>query len=117
MTLKEITIESDELDSCTVIRLKGVLNFENCTELKRVIEYLVENSKLKIVLDLSELKFVDSAGLGTVVGAKVRLSQANGLLRLGGANNDILEVLRRSRLIRLFDIRDTVDEAVSGAWS
>ena len=62
-----LKIVKAELPQCNVLILKGEILMENEAELKRKVYDLAEMSDLPIVLDMRNVDFMDSAGLGTLV--------------------------------------------------
>ena len=69
-----------------------------------------------IVLDIAEVDFVDSSGLGLLVRLLSRLRAAGGDLKLCSASNRIGEILRITRLLTVFDVHDSEDAAVTAFY-
>jgi anti-sigma B factor antagonist len=67
-----------------------------------------------VVVDLTEVSFLDSTALGVLVGAHRRRSEAGGEIRLVVTEPRILKVFEITDLIRVFRIVGTVDEALQG---
>jgi anti-sigma B factor antagonist len=65
-----------------------------------------------IVLDLAALDFTDSSRLGVMVGALNALA-ANGIVRVAGAQEYLLKMLRITGLARMFPITETVEQALA----
>ena len=65
-----------------------------------------------VVLDLSRVDFLDSSGLGAVIALLKRVTNRSGDLKLCGLNRRVRLVFEITRAHRVFDILDTVDEAV-----
>lgn len=76
----------------------------------RMIE-LIEAGQLTIVLDLSNVEFVDSSGLGAIVGCLKRLGQ-RGDLAIAGAGRSVAKVFALTRMDKVFRMHETPDEAV-----
>ena len=66
----------------------------------------------RVVLDMSQLEFVDSAGLGAILSCLRKLSAAGGDLKLCGLTKPVRAVFEISRMHRIFDIFPTQEEAV-----
>src|SRR5579883_2650766 len=64
-----------------------------------------------VVLDMSPLSFVDSAGLGAILSCLRRLSAADGDLKLCGLSHPVKSVFELARMHRIFDIYDTPEDA------
>jgi anti-anti-sigma factor len=61
-----------------------------------------------VVVDLSQLKFISSAGMGAFLKMRSILAKKNGIVRLSGASPEIAEAFQRARLDKLFDFVDAV---------
>jgi anti-sigma B factor antagonist len=66
----------------------------------------------KVILDLSELKFVDSSGLGAMLSSLRQLNGIGGDLKLCGMNKSIRSLFELVRMHRVFEIYNTRDEAI-----
>lgn len=87
------------------------LDASNSGEFKRdIAPVLAANSKL--VLDLGQLRFVDSSGLGAMLSCLRQLSAKNGDLKLCGMSKQVRALFELVRMHRIFDIYGTREEAV-----
>ena len=68
---------------------------------------------IKVVLDMSELRFVDSAGIGAILSCLRRLSAKDGDLKLCGVTKPVRASFEIARMHRIIDILDTRDEALA----
>ena len=88
------------------------LDAHNSDQLKQELGRLFEEGKTKIVVDLKEVRFIDSAGLGALVsGFKNAYSRQAGL-KLSSLQSQVKSMFELTRLHRVFDIYTTVDEAI-----
>ncbi len=81
-------------------------------DFKRDILPLVEGEK-KVLLDMSGLRFVDSAGIGAVLSCLRRLSASEGDLKLCGVSKTVRSSFEIARMHRIIDIFDTCDEGMT----
>lgn len=87
------------------------LDGTNAEEFKRdIAPVLATHSNL--VLDVSRLRFVDSAGLGSVISCLRKLNAKGGDLKLSGMSTPVRGVIELVRMHRVFDILPTKEEAV-----
>jgi anti-sigma B factor antagonist len=93
-------VSADSLDESTTIRIAGELDALSVTELMPVLDDVVRSSR-RVVMDLSELRTIDSAGLKTLVRADRRLRAQGGALEIDGAGAQPLAVFRLMKLDRL----------------
>lgn len=98
-----------KIGSVTLIAFSGnYLDAGNCDEFKRSIEPLLASNHL-VILDLDNLKFVDSSGLGALLFCQRKLAASHGDLRLCGMCRPVrtpFELVRMHRLIDVFDNRE-----------
>jgi anti-anti-sigma factor len=87
------------------------LDAGNVTEFKRDMAPVLDSS-LKLVLDLSRLRFVDSSGLGAFISCLRKLNARGGDLKLCGMSKQVRGVFELVRMHRIFDICATSEEAV-----
>lgn len=98
-----------------VIRVRGDLALPGAARLRQDMVDAVERGGRDVVVDLTEVTFVDSTGLGVLVSARTRLTQRGGTLRLVVDSDRVLRTFRISSLIRVFPIHATLDDALSAA--
>ena len=81
--------------------------------LRDTIHKQIESGRHKIVLNLSAVRFMDSAGLGEVVACLKRVREAGGDLKLAGLNQRITDLFTLTKLISIFDTHDDEPKAVA----
>jgi anti-sigma B factor antagonist len=108
MTIERATVA----DSVPVLRLSGELDLSNVPEVRRAIRALIEEQQLRFVINLTQLEFIDSSGLGVLVGGLARVREKQGEIVLAIGNRRILRVFEMTRLTQLFTIYDTEEIAV-----
>lgn len=111
MSLK---IANSEVDGVTVLELDGRIALgEESNSLREKVKDLVAAGTKKIVLNVSNVKYIDSTGLGALVAAHISAKTQGASVRLchlGQKFHDILEV---NELLTVFDLYDTQAAAVS----
>jgi len=99
----ELTVSEHEGE--TVVRAAGELDVNTAPELREQLTRLIGEDSRRIVVDLSEVSFVDSTALSVLVSALKRLRQADGDLELAAPNPSVRRVFEITGLTRLFTIR------------
>ena len=79
---------------------------------KEQMSGLIEAGNKRIALDISEVQFVDSSGLGAIVSALKQLGDKGDLV-IGGAHDTVLSMFKLTRLDKVFRIFNRPDEAVA----
>ncbi len=101
-------------DGVLVVRLEGVdsLVASNSADFRERFDTCIGEAN-RIALHLGNLTFMDSSGIGALVGAFKKLSKREGELRLIGLTPTVKSLFEITRLHRVFGIYDTEDEAVA----
>jgi anti-sigma B factor antagonist len=95
-----------------VIRLRGRLTMVNAAALRSTVTAALEAGRTRIVLDLSDCEFIDSSGLGAVIGGLKTARQAGGDLRIAALTVQVSTVLQLTNLDRVLRPYDSVAEAI-----
>ena len=111
MALKTTT---REVDGVTVVALDGrIVLGEESNALREKVKSLVAEGKKKIVLNMENISFIDSAGLGTLVAAHHSAKGQGASLRLCHLGAKFSEVLQITKLMTIFEVYNTEAEAVA----
>ncbi|TNE69450.1 anti-sigma factor antagonist [bacterium] len=104
----------DERYNCVVIEFKGnVMGGPDAVSLNEKLHELIDQDKKHIVVDLGKVKFMNSSGLGMLIGALTTMKNAGGDLRIANASNKIESLLIITKLITVFENFKTLEEAVA----
>ena len=95
----------DGIDGETVVVLSGEIDVFSAPELRTAVVGLLDGGQQRLVLDLSRVKFVDSTGLGVLVGILKRLGSYDGAsLSLREPSRQVMTALAATRLDQHFTI-------------
>jgi anti-sigma B factor antagonist len=97
--------------ACTVVSVSGELDRDTRPQLQDFLEDVVDQGARRVVLDLAEVPFMDSSGLGLQVDALKRLRDEGGRLCLAAVQESVRNVLALSAVDRVVDVYDTVEAA------
>jgi anti-sigma B factor antagonist len=121
-TRLRLTLDTREVGRVTIVRCKGRIIAGPETEALHAHMAHVLRDRKTITLNLSEVDFVDSSGLGAMVRALTSARQVHGDVKLCNVQENIHKVLKMTHLIQLFDIHDSEEKAVAafyrltGSW-
>jgi anti-sigma B factor antagonist len=102
-----------QVGEVTILDLHGkILIGEGDDALRDAVTKLVESSKSKILLNLADVPYVDSAGLGEIVRCYTTVSRKGGKLKLLNLTAKIRDLLAITKLLTVFETYDSEDEAV-----
>ncbi len=106
-------IKTTEKYEAVVLELKGnVMGGDDTKEFNGVLHKLIDDEKTRVVLDLGGVKFMNSSGLGMLIGGLTTMKKAEGHLKLANVTEKIESLLIITKLIKIFESYDSVDEAV-----
>lgn len=114
-----LTIEKRALDSgVVVLEVSGTLTLgRDCQQVEWQIDDLVSAKQVKVVLDASSLKQIDSTGIGIVVMCSGKLKKAGGELRVAGAGGMVENVLKMTHVDAIIKLYQTAAEAIESFTS
>lgn len=104
-------IETITLGKANIIKLAGRLDAESASKFTAACESCVDNGALYLVLDLAELQYISSAGLGSIMRAAKKLQDLGGSVALCGVKGLVKEVFVVTNLLPLFKVFDSPDAA------
>ena len=94
-----------------VLFLRGPLTMENLLLFQNAMRREADSGT--VILDLSEVPYIDSAGLGSLVSALVSRQKAGRRVALSGVNERVLRLLEITRVESIFLIFETLDHAIA----
>ena len=103
-------IKSEHAEGVTVLFVReDRLDANNSEELKIELRHLFDSGTKDLVIDLKEVLFIDSSGLGVLVSGYKNASTQHGSLKLSNLQSQVKSMFELTRLHRVFDIFTTVD--------
>jgi len=108
-----LTIETREVSHVTILDIHGriVLGDEIHT-LRDAVHCLIDQGQKKIILNLAGVDYIDSSGVGELVGCFTTVRNAGGELKLLNLTQKVHDVLHVTKLYTVFDIKDDEFHAV-----
>lgn len=98
-------------DLTAVIRGEGRLNMVSAPRLREAVTEAIASGRPRIVVDLGAIDFMDSSGLGALVGCLKAARKAGGDLRISAPSSQVEMVLQLSNLDRILTSYATAEEA------
>jgi anti-sigma B factor antagonist len=96
-----------------VIRVGGYVDFDVAPQLKKRIVHRIEMGDRLIVVDLSDVGFIDSTGIGVLVGALKRLREAGGSLAVVCASDNVRGIFELVGLENVIPLHSSRDDALA----
>jgi anti-sigma B factor antagonist len=95
-----------------VVEVSGWIEISTAPELRDTLIALIDEGRLHLVIDLSATVFLDSTGLGVLVGLLHRLRSRDGSLAIAGARDRVYRTFQVSKLTQVLTLTDTVEDAI-----
>ena len=103
-----------EVGGVTLVDLSGKITLgEGGLTLREEIHKLLADGQKKIVLNLADVNYIDSSGLGELVSAYTAVKNAGGELKLLNLTSKVRDLLVITKLVTVFDVKDDEASAVS----
>ena len=109
--MAELQITSADRNGMPVVSLVGELDNYSSPRVRTLLTELLAPESPTVILDLSQLEYIDSAGLGVLVGGLKIASSCSGTLALVNPSPAIVHVLKVTGLDRIFQLFDDEDVA------
>lgn len=111
MDLK-IDIRAKEKD-ITLVVLRGEIGTETVNQFKERIDQLVNEGKVRLVMDFADVNYLNSMGLGVVAATLKKVKKGRGDLKLIKLSQAVQELFELTRLTKVFEIYESEDAAVA----
>jgi anti-sigma B factor antagonist len=110
--MAELNISERQAGDVTVLDLSGKITIgEGSVSLRSAIRRLIEEGKKKILLNLGQVSYVDSSGIGELVSSFTTINREGGQLKLLNLTQKIQDLLAITKLLTVFDVYE--DEATA----
>ena len=107
-------VKTAEKYNAVVLELKGnVMGGDDTKDFNELLHKYIDEGKKNIIVDLHDVKFMNSSGLGMLIGGLTTMKKAEGHLKLANVTDKIQSLLVITKLITIFEFYETVDEAVN----
>jgi anti-sigma B factor antagonist len=107
-------INEREVNGVTVLEIHGkILMGEGDIAIKKKVDELLAENVKSVILDLANVPYIDSSGLGELIRCYTTMRKANGTLKLANVTERIVDLLTITKLITVFEYYKSVDEAVN----
>ncbi|MGY1623951.1 STAS domain-containing protein [Geodermatophilus sp. SYSU D00965] len=107
-----IEVDVQGAGNSAVLRPRGRLTMVTAPQLRAAVAEAVEARRVRVVIDLSACEFIDSSGLGAIIGGLKQARQAGGDLRIACVGPQVATVLQLTNLDRVLRPHDSVEGAL-----
>ncbi len=110
---EDLSIHVHQVDGIPVFELIGSLDLATSPSVRAALTDASERGDHRLIVDLHKIDFLDSTGLGALIGAQRRAREFEGEVRLVAKEGQILRLLRITGLLRVFAVYPTLEDAVN----
>ncbi len=112
--MREFRLETvGPIGDCAVLQVTGEVDVYTAPMLREQMQEFSAKGAVHVIVDLGRVDFLDSTGLGVLVGALKRLRSAGGSFALVCDKEPLLKIFRITALDQVFPLHPTVDAAIS----
>lgn len=112
--VSKVAITQRQVGDVMVVTLDGnIITGESADRVREIIRRLLAEGRRKILLDMAEVRWVDSMGLGTLVAALVSVTRAEGQIKLLKVRKNIKDLLSNTKLDTVFASYDDESQAIN----
>jgi anti-sigma B factor antagonist len=109
-----MTTTTRQVDSVTVVDISGRITLgEGCQQLRDLIRDEITRGNNRLLLNLADVTYIDSSGIGELVSAFTRVSNQGGQLKLLNLTRKVKDLLQITKLLTVFDVHDDEARAIS----
>jgi anti-sigma B factor antagonist len=112
--MAQLNVKERQSGDVTVLDLSGKITIgEGSVQLRETVRKLLDDGKKKILLNLGDVSYVDSSGIGELVSSYTTTNNNGGTLKLLNLTKKIQDLLMITKLLTVFETHDNEDAAVS----
>ncbi len=103
-----------QVDSVTVVDVSGRITLgEGCSQLRELIRGHLGKGHKNLLLNLADVTYIDSSGIGELVSAFTAVSNQGGQLKLLSLTRKVHDLLQITKLLTVFDVHDDEAKAIT----
>ena len=109
----QLKLSTRTVGDVLVVDCNGKIVFgEESATLRDAVKRLIEEKNTQLVLNLAGVNYIDSGGLGTLVGLYTTAQSAGGSLKLASLTQRVGDLLQVTKLVTIFEVYDNEDKAI-----
>ena len=109
----DLKLGHDNKDGIEVVDVEGEIGIYTAPRLRDLLIDLASKNSYQLIVNMDKVEFLDSTGLGVLVGGLKRVRAHDGSLDLVCTQERILKIFRSTGLTKVFGIHETVDQAIA----
>ena len=106
-------ISSRAKGEVVILDISGEIDLYNAPEIKDIINKLIEQKRYNVVINLKDVTYIDSSGIGALISSLSNLKKYQGGLKIINVFASVRKVFELTKLTSFFEIFDSEDEALA----
>ncbi|HMA99628.1 MAG TPA: STAS domain-containing protein [Spirochaetota bacterium] len=106
-------ISNREVDNITILDISGEIDLYNAPDVKDTIRQHIEKGNTRIIINLKNVNYIDSSGIGALISSLSNLKKVGGGLKIIHVYDAVRKVFELTKLTSFFDIYDNQDAAIA----
>jgi anti-sigma B factor antagonist len=107
-------INQEQKNDVMICKIEGEINLNTSPELRKIFDTTINKNIKKVLVDFSQVGYIDSSGLATLIELFQRLKKIDGKLRICDMQDKVKNVFEITKLHKLFEIYDSQEMALEG---
>jgi anti-sigma B factor antagonist len=108
-----VEIKTRVVDGIVILDIDGEIDLYNAPEIKDTIKQQMDGGHKKIIINLENVSYIDSSGIGALISSLSNLKKIGGGLKIMHVYDSVRKVFELTKLTSFFEIYDSEDEAVA----
>ena len=100
-------------DEIVILDISGEIDLYNAPEIKEIISKLIDEKKYNVIINLEEVSYIDSSGIGALISSLSNLKKYQGGLKIIHVFASVRKVFELTKLTSFFEIFDSEEEAIN----
>ena len=109
---KHVTVEITTQGEIQILKVTGLMDMTEVGRFEQTLDRLIIDHKIMMVLDLAELEYISSAGLGAIIGRIREVRRQEGDIRIGSCSERVMEILKIFGFADVFHMYKDMQQAI-----
>lgn len=112
-SMAELQVTATQKDEARVLLINGYINAHTVQEFEKSVQSVLEEKNYRILINCAQLQYINSSGLGVLMGVIEEIQDNGGFLYLSNMNETVFNIFDTLGFTHLFKVFDTEEEAIN----
>jgi anti-sigma B factor antagonist len=105
-------VEEFKTDGISILQLFDRIDASSSKELKEIVTTKIDQNKINLLFDMSQVSFIDSSGLGMLISCFKSIKKAGGQFKISNLSHNVKTIFDTTRMDRVFEIFENNEDAL-----